>query len=148
VESGAGRVGERDCRSQAILIVDHGSRRREANRLLEAVAEGVRARQPGCAVRVAHMEIASPTIAEGIAACVADGAEEIFVHPFFLGPGSHSTQDIPRLVREAAARHPGLQVRVTAPIGPHEKLIDIILERVEQARDANASSERESRKPE
>jgi sirohydrochlorin ferrochelatase len=134
--------------SRAILIVDHGSRRLEANRQLEALADRVRARAEGCIVQVAHMDVTSPSIAEGIDSCVAEGANEIVVHPFFLGPGSHSAHDIPRLVREAAGRHPGLRVRVTAPLGPHEKLVDIVLERVEETRAPDASEGRKSGKPE
>ncbi|MCZ6463324.1 MAG: cobalamin biosynthesis protein CbiX [Proteobacteria bacterium] len=119
---------------RAILIVDHGSRRSEANALLDAVAERVRARAPEVAVHVAHMELAAPSIAEGLDACKADGAGEVVVHPFFLGPGNHTSEDIPRLVEEAAAQHPDLVVRISAPLGPHEKLIDILLERVNETR--------------
>ena len=57
----------------AILLVDHGSRRPEANEQLESIAQLLRDRDPERIVRVAHMEIASPTIAEGIAACVLQG---------------------------------------------------------------------------
>ena len=68
-----------------------------------------------------------------IGACVAAGANEIVVHPFFLGPGSHTTRDIPRLVADAAALHPGVRARVGPPLGLDEKLVDLVLERIEQA---------------
>jgi sirohydrochlorin ferrochelatase len=118
--------------TRAVLLVDHGSRREEANALLERVAEEVRKRVPDRIVRTAHLDLASPTIAEGIDACVAAGAREIVVHPYFLGPGSHTTRDIPERVAAAAARHPELRVRVSEPLGLHAKLIDVILERVEE----------------
>jgi sirohydrochlorin ferrochelatase len=118
--------------TRAILLVDHGSRREEANALLERVAEAVRKRVADRIVRTAHLDVASPTIDEGIDACVAEGAREIVVHPYFLGPGSHTTRDIPERVAAAAARHPGLRVRVSEPLGLHAKLIDVILERVEE----------------
>jgi len=117
----------------AILLVDHGSRRPEANALLAAVAEQVAERAPGSSVHFAHMELAPPSIAEGIAACVADGAEAIVVHPYFLAPGNHTTHDIPRLVREAAASHPGIEVRISEPLGLHPKLIDVVLARIADA---------------
>jgi sirohydrochlorin ferrochelatase len=120
---------------RAILLVDHGSRRNQANEQLERMAEFVSERVPDTIVHVAHMEIAEPDIAQGVDACAADGADEIVVHPYFLAPGNHSTSDIPRLVREAAERHPGLRVRVSEPLGLHPKLVDVILDRVDAARD-------------
>lgn len=120
--------------SGAILLVDHGSRRPEANAQLETLAERLRSRLPDRVVETAHMELAPPSVHEGVAACVAAGAEEIVVHPFFLGPGRHTREDIPRLVREAAARHPGLRVRISEPLGLHEKLVDLVLERIDAAR--------------
>ncbi len=117
--------------TRAILLVDHGSRQPEANALLDEVAERVRRRVPDRVVRVAHMELAPPSIAESLDACVAAGADDIVVHPYFLGPGSHTSRDIPRLVAEAARRHPGIRVAISAPLGVHEGLVDVILERVE-----------------
>ena len=118
---------------RAILLVDHGSRRPEANEQLDRVAELVAERAPDAIVRVAHMEIAEPDIPHGVDACAAAGADELVVHPYFLAPGNHSTHDIPRLVREAAARHPGLRVRISEPLGLHPKLVDVILDRVDAA---------------
>ena len=120
-------------KAPAILIVDHGSRRAEANEQLEEVAERLRAREPGRIVRVAHMELAAPSIAEGVSACIAAGATEIVVHPYLLAPGRHTAEDIPRLVAEAGARHPGIELRVSEPLGVHEKIVDVILERVSDA---------------
>jgi len=117
---------------RALLLVDHGSRRPEANAQLEALAERVRERLPERLVAVAHMELAQPSIADAVEACVAAGAEEIVVHPYFLGPGNHTREDIPRLVAEATTHHPGLRVRVTEPLGLHEKLVDVVIARVEE----------------
>jgi sirohydrochlorin ferrochelatase len=123
----------------AILLVDHGSRLAEANDLLREVADMVRRRAPaGTIVACAHMELAPPTFQDGVEACVAAGAEEVIVHPYMLGPGRHSTLDIPRLAEEAARRHPGLRVAVSEPLGLHPRLADVVLERVEAARAAAA----------
>ncbi len=116
----------------AILLVDHGSRRPDANAQLDALAAAVRARDPERFVTVAHMELAEPSIEQAVDACVAAGAAEIVVHPYFLGPGSHTREDIPRLVAEAAARHPGLRVRISEPLGLHDKLVDVVLARIEE----------------
>jgi sirohydrochlorin ferrochelatase len=115
---------------KAILLIDHGSVRQEANDMLGLMAELVQ-RQVGAAavVRYAHMELAEPSIARGFGDCVDAGADEIIAFPYMLSPGKHSTRDIPRLVAEAAAPYPGVQYRVTPAFGVHEKLGEIITER-------------------
>ena len=114
----------------AILLVDHGSRRREANDSLAEIAALVRARVDAhVPVHVAHMELAAPSIAEGFAACVDDGATHVDVMPYFLFAGRHATTDIPALVAEAAANHPGVTYRVAAPLGIHPALAEIVLDR-------------------
>jgi len=118
----------------AILLVDHGSRQAAANDQLEEIAQRLRAREPGRIVVTAHLELAGPSIGEGIDACVAAGARAIVVHPYMLSPGRHSTVDIPRLAAEARARHRGVRVTVSEPLGVHEKLVDIVLERVARLR--------------
>jgi sirohydrochlorin ferrochelatase len=121
----------------AILLIDHGSTRAEANAMLADVAALVQSMVgDGAVVRHAHMELAAPTIEEGFAQCVAAGAREVVAFPYMLSPGRHSTSDIPRMVAAAAARFPGVAFRVTPAFGVHEKLGEVILERagVEPAR--------------
>jgi len=118
---------------RAILLIDHGSRREAANAQLEAVAGQVRKRAPDSIVEVAHLEIAKPDIAEGIDACVKKGATQIVVHPYFLAPGLHATEDIPAQVERAAARHPDVRIRISEALGGHPALIDAILDRVSNA---------------
>lgn len=118
---------------RGILLVDHGSKLAAANQLLEEVARRVRVREPELIVETAHLEIAQPDIAAGLAACIAAGANQIVVHPYFLGPGRHTTQDIPRIVEAARAEHPNADIRVSEPLGTHDKLIDVVLERVRES---------------
>jgi len=118
---------------RAVLLVDHGSRRNEANVVLEELAARLRARLPDRIVAFAHMDLAEPTVAQAIAACVAEGATEIVVHPYFLTPGSHSTVDIPRLAQAALVGHPQVTLRMTPSLGVHEKIVEVVLERVLEA---------------
>ena len=115
---------------KGILIIDHGSMKEEANHMLECVGELVqRMAGEGVVVRVAHMELAAPTIADGFEACIAAGATEIVAFPYMLSPGKHSTRDIPRMVGEISAAHPGIPVRVTTAFGVNEQLAAVVLSR-------------------
>ena len=115
---------------RAILLVDHGSRVLAANAQLEEVARLVeRTAGDGTLVRAAHMELAAPSIPDAIDALVGEGATEIVVVPYFLAPGRHATEDVPRIAHEAAAKHPRLRVRVGEPLGVHELLAKLVLVR-------------------
>jgi len=113
---------------RALLIIDHGSRLPQAHQHLEAIAREVRERAPGWIVGVAHMELVAPSLEEAVDACVRDGATEIVVHPFFLVPGQHLTRDIPELIARAAAKHPGVGIALTDPIGEAPGIADLVLE--------------------
>lgn len=115
--------------TRAIIIVDHGSTRPAANAMLDEVAELVRQRTPD-PVYTAHMELAEPSISAAFDAAVAAGADFVFAFPYFLSPGRHSREDIPRLCAEAAARHPGVQWHCCGPIGLDPLLAELILHRV------------------
>jgi sirohydrochlorin ferrochelatase len=118
---------------RAYLLVDHGSRREEANAQTERVAEALR-RRVDDPVRVAHLEIIPPDLGAGIDACVQDGADEVVVLPYFLGPGRHTVRDIPAQVRAARERHSELEIRIAEPLGLHHKLVEVLMERAESAR--------------
>jgi sirohydrochlorin ferrochelatase len=119
---------------RAILLVDHGSRSAEANRVVAALGRRLRRRRPEWIVHWAHLDVRPPTIADGIDRCVADGATEIVVHPYFLAPGMHSRRDVPALARAALGRHRGVRLRVSEPLGVHDALLDVVVERVGRAR--------------
>jgi sirohydrochlorin ferrochelatase len=113
-----------------IVIVDHGSRREDANRRhVEFVAEWGRQRALAN-VEAAHMELAEPSITSAVDACVAKGATTVVIAPYFLWPGNHWDRDIPELAATACGRHPGLRHLVAAPLGPHPLLGDIVEERI------------------
>ncbi|MBM3803305.1 MAG: sirohydrochlorin cobaltochelatase [Acidimicrobiia bacterium] len=120
-------------KTQALLLVDHGSTQSEANELLPRIAQLVKELSKFEIVCYAHMELAEPTIEQGFDFCVAAGASEIIVHPYFLAPGRHSTSDIPRLAARAASKHDGVRYRVTEPLGLDTKIAQLVIERVEQS---------------
>ena len=111
-----------------IIIVDHGSRREASNQMLEQIADLFAQRfvEKYDIVEPAHMELAEPLIATAYARCVQRGATRVIVCPFFLGPGKHWTQDIPRLAAEAAAQFPGARYHVTPTLGIDDLILDLL----------------------
>jgi sirohydrochlorin ferrochelatase len=113
-----------------VIIVDHGSRRAEANESLETLVRESADSLPYPIVEPAHMELAEPSIATAFDRCVAAGATTVVIAPYFLGPGSHWDRDIPALAEAAAAGHPGVHWLVAAPLGPDPELLAIVDRRV------------------
>jgi len=119
----------------AVILVDHGSRRVESNRLLLEVVDAYREQADWAIVEPAHMELAEPSIAAAFRRCVQQGAEMVIVFPYFLGPGRHWNSDIPRLAAEAAVACGGVRHWVTAPLGLHALLLQVIDERIAESLD-------------
>jgi len=123
---------------KGILIVDHGSQKREANEMLRSMADLIQTMAgPDVVVRYAHMELADPDIAAGFSSCVQSGATDITVFPYMLSPGRHSTADIPRMVANVAKVFPDVSFSVTPAFGLHEKLAEVVLERAGIGANAN-----------
>jgi len=117
----------------AVVLVDHGSRRTEANENLPAIAAKLERSGAYPIVEVAHMELAPPSISDAFARATARGATRVVVHPYFLAPGRHSTIDIPALCARAAVGHPGLRWAVSGPLGLSDRIVEVIAERVAAA---------------
>lgn len=121
-----------------LIVVDHGSKIDAANKMLDQVVDLMIA-APGFnfePIIAAHMDLASPSIAEALTQLHTMGVTDVIVFPYFLSPGRHTQQDIPRMVQDAAATLPGMKALVAEPFGLHPKLIDAALQRIRACRDA------------
>ncbi len=122
-----------------LIIVDHGSRRVQSNQMLEELSRVFAKKFAGRyeIVEPAHMELAEPSIESAYTACVRRGALRIVVVPYFLGPGKHWTQDIPRLTAEAAARFPQTTYHVTRTLGIDDLILDLLDKRASECASHN-----------
>ena len=122
-----------------ILIVGHGSRREEANEDVREAARQIGLRGDFPLVGAAFLEITRPTIREGFAALIAQGARHIIVHPYFLSPGRHTRGDIPVEVRTAASRYAALSYQITEPLAAHRLVIEASIERIRETVDLSTN---------
>ena len=86
-------------------------------------------------VEPAHMDLAEPSIKTAFGRCVQRGAELVLIHPYFLLPGRHWDEDIPALAADAAAEHGNVPFLVTAPLGRHPLMAEIIEQRIQRCLD-------------
>lgn len=114
-------------KKEALIIVDHGSKRATANDMLLEIVSKYESKSNIGIVEPAHMELAEPSIEMAFDRCVERGAERIICHPFFLSKGRHVQDDIPALVAAAAAKYEGrVSYIITAPLGVQDAITDLI----------------------
>jgi len=116
-----------------LLVVAHGSRREASNEEVRQLAADLIPRAAGRfdGVSCAFLEIAAPSIPDGIEAAVRAGAGEVVVMPYFLSAGRHVAEDIPREVAGKQAEHPQVRMHITPYLGLAPGVTDILLELAE-----------------
>ncbi|MBM3813214.1 MAG: sirohydrochlorin cobaltochelatase [Acidimicrobiia bacterium] len=124
-----------------IIIFAHGSAMESANVAVREVAIRFAAEGGYPLVEPAFLELGRPDLAGAVGKLAAQGAERIIVVPYFLTLGKHLQRDLPRLVKEAAERHPGVAIETTPPLDGHPSLSTILLDRVREAMDPLQSRE-------
>lgn len=115
---------------RALLIVAHGSRRDESNAEVRRLAAAVAAQpnMPFADIRAAFLELAEPSIPDGLVQCAQAGATEVVVFPYFLAAGRHVATDIPEEVAKFTAIHPDVSVTITRHLGESAALPGMIME--------------------
>lgn len=111
-------------RAPVLVLCAHGTDDPDGRGTTLAIADAARYRLPGVVVRDAYVDVQRPTLDEVVDALVAAG-ERVVIVPLLLTLGYHVEVD----VAAAVARHPGA-VASSGPLGPHEALVDVLMERL------------------
>lgn len=116
----------------ALVLLGHGSRLDSSNQGLAEVARRLAAQLPVERVEVAFLQLARPDLTEAVARCVAAGARRVGIVPFFLFPGAHVLEDIPRAVDALRERFPGVTFVLAPAIGDHPKVVEAAADRARE----------------
>jgi sirohydrochlorin cobaltochelatase len=109
---------------RALLLFAHGARDPRWARPFEAVVQRVRELRPGTEVKLAFLELMEPSLRSAAESLIAAGCTRIDVLPLFLGTGGHVRHDLPKLLAELNASHPGTTVTLHAAVGETDIVID------------------------
>ncbi|GAB2738137.1 sirohydrochlorin chelatase [Streptomyces bullii] len=128
---GAGRApGDRA--DVTVLLVGRGSTDPDANAEVFKAARLLWEGRGYAGVETAFVSLAAPDVPSGLDRCLRLGARRIVVLPYFLFTGV-----LPDRVRQQtegwAAAHPEADVRSADVIGPEPELLDLVMERYEEA---------------
>jgi sirohydrochlorin cobaltochelatase len=108
------------------VLFAHGSRDPGWSAPIESVAARMQALEPSARVICAYLDLAEPDLPTAARMLVAAGARTVTVWPMFLGAGRHARQDLPRLVDELRARHPGVVFTLQPAIAEHPAVLDAL----------------------
>ena len=109
---------------RGLLLFAHGARDPRWAEPFEAVTERVRGLDATVSVQLAFLEFMTPSLIDAGTALAASGCERIDVVPLFLGAGGHVRKDLPALLGELSAAHPGVQWQLQGAIGARASVIE------------------------
>ena len=121
---------------KALLLVAHGSRRKQSNDEVIVLADKLK---KNCSnqysiIHAGFLELAETLIPDGIKKCVDDGATSIVVLPYFLNSGRHVVEDIPNIVDQARSHYPAIDIKVARHLGASELMMELLISSANAAR--------------
>lgn len=116
-----------------LLVIAHGSRDPRHAATACALAGRVRSLRPGLRVETGFLEFDEPGVPRLLERLAGEGARDVVAQPLLLTRAFHAKTDIPGVLAEASARHPGLRIRQAGVLGPSPLLLDALDRRLREA---------------
>ncbi len=115
---------------KSLLLVAHGSRRDLSNEEVRQITDKIReqASQQFLSIECAFLELAEPSIPEGIDRCIKAGAETVVIFPYFLSAGRHVSIDIPEIIEKKQAEYQDKTIQMVKHMGAMDGVAALILE--------------------
>ncbi len=96
---------------EGILILAHGSKRVETEKILDSLTNKVIAKSGGkLVVYSAYLQFSEKNLEVGIKSLIDKGAKSIKVMPMFLFDGVHVTEDIQNELDEIKKKYPDVVI--------------------------------------
>jgi sirohydrochlorin cobaltochelatase len=119
--------------SHALLLVGHGSRDPDGQREFLEFATKVQQAAGSRPVVPCFLELAEPTIPQGLARCMELGYRDIAAVPVLLFAARHNKHDVPGEFDHVREHHPDLRIRYARHFGITTEIIDGLRTLIEQA---------------
>ena len=122
---------------RGLLIIDRGSREREASDELERICGMIRQRGRYEYTGYCFLEVVPPFIEEGMKKALAGDLETLTIVPYFLYPGRKSKAAVTDAIR--FQYNTKTKLIVTRPMSMHRTMIDLVESRISEALSGNVS---------
>jgi len=112
---------------KALLIIAHGSRKKVSNIEIHQLANNIKLKSNKFEmVQACFLEIAGPSIPQGIELCANNNIDEILIMPYFLAAGRHVIEDIPSIIENERNKYPNLLLKPLPYLGSNPVIVDIL----------------------
>ena len=118
---------------RAVIVLGHGSRRKEANEEIGQLVEMLAQRQENLMICAAYAEFAKPDLEEAVAYLASQGVENVQIMPLFLTVGNHLSQKLPEKVTYLQGKYQGLTITMLKHIGADPLIVEMIENRLADA---------------
>jgi sirohydrochlorin cobaltochelatase len=120
----------------ALLLIGHGSRDTGGIREFRRLADRLYAALPGRLCVSSFLELAAPSLREGVELLLQQGAGAITALPVMLLAAGHLKDDIPGELKAIQARYPQLNITLGTELGVHPPMLQAARERIESCETA------------
>ncbi|HEU5221570.1 MAG TPA: CbiX/SirB N-terminal domain-containing protein [Candidatus Nitrosotalea sp.] len=123
---------------RGLLLIDRGSREREASEELETICKEVKKKGGYVFAEYCFLEVTLPYIDDGMKKCLDSGIDALTIVPYFLYPG----KKVKAAVTEAMKYQSSTNVKflVTKPMSMHMTLVKLVESRIKSALDKGGVS--------
>ncbi|MDH3617916.1 MAG: sirohydrochlorin cobaltochelatase [Nitrosopumilus sp.] len=120
---------------RGLLLIDRGSREREASEELELICSGIKAKGDYIFTDYCFLEVEPPFIEDGIQKSLKQDIDSLTIVPYFLYPGKKvklAVSDVMKFQKDT-----NVKFVVTKPMSMHKTLINLVKNRISTALDEN-----------
>lgn len=116
---------------RGLLLIDRGSREREASEELETICGAIKSRSSYVFTDYCFLEVVPPFIEDGIEKCLKNDIDSLTIVPFFLYPGKkvkNAVTDVMKLQKNT-----DVKFVITKPMSMHKTMIELVEDRIKAA---------------
>ena len=116
---------------RGLLLIDRGSREREASEELDVICRGIKAKGDYIFTDFCFLEVEPPYIEDGITKCLKEDIDSLTIVPYFLYPGKkikNAVTDVMKFQKDT-----NVKFVVTKQMSMHKTMVDIVKNRISAA---------------
>ena len=114
---------------RGLLIIDRGSREREAKDELEFICKKVKEKGNYFVSDFCFLEVIPPFIEEGVKNCLEKDLETLTIVPYFLYPGKKVKAAVSDVIQ--FQKNTDVKFKISKPMSMHKTMIDLTESRIE-----------------
>jgi sirohydrochlorin cobaltochelatase len=116
---------------RGLLLIDRGSKEREAGEELEAICKQVKEKGGYTFAEYCFLEVTPPYIEDGIKKCLKSDIDFLTIVPYFLYPGKKVKAAVTEVMKYQATTK--VKFLVTKPMSMHLTLVKLVENRIKSA---------------